>query len=166
MNTNRIRKMKPVALVLAAAIGLSACVTDGSGHKQGMGTLLGAGLGALAGANIGKGKGQLVAVGIGTLLGAGIGNHIGRSLDRADRLHAARATNTALETMPTGSSINWSNPDSGHYGTVTPTQTYQAQDGRYCREFQHRVFVGGREVDAYGTACRQPDGSWQIVSTQ
>ena len=28
------------------------------------------------------------------------------------------------------------------------------------REYQTRVIVGGREVDAYGTACLQPDGSW------
>jgi surface antigen len=26
------------------------------------------------------------------------------------------------------------------------------------------VTVGGRAEQAYGTACRQPDGSWQIVS--
>ena len=28
------------------------------------------------------------------------------------------------------------------------------------REYQTTVIVGGREVDAYGTACLQPDGSW------
>ncbi len=29
------------------------------------------------------------------------------------------------------------------------------------REYQTRVMVGGREVEAYGTACLQPDGSWR-----
>jgi hypothetical protein len=29
------------------------------------------------------------------------------------------------------------------------------------REYQSRVIVGGRTVDAYGTACLQPDGSWR-----
>jgi len=29
------------------------------------------------------------------------------------------------------------------------------------REYQTRVVVGGREVDAYGDACLQPDGSWR-----
>ncbi|MDX1697104.1 MAG: hypothetical protein R3308_02410 [Thiohalobacterales bacterium] len=29
------------------------------------------------------------------------------------------------------------------------------------REYQTTVIVGGREVDAYGTACLQPDGSWK-----
>ncbi len=28
------------------------------------------------------------------------------------------------------------------------------------REYQTKVIVGGRTVDAYGTACLQPDGSW------
>ena len=37
------------------------------------------------------------------------------------------------------------------------------------REYQMKVIVGGREADAYGTACLQPDGSWsrgpaQLVS--
>jgi hypothetical protein len=37
------------------------------------------------------------------------------------------------------------------------------------REYQMKVIVGGRQVDAYGTACLQPDGSWtrgpaQVVS--
>ncbi len=29
------------------------------------------------------------------------------------------------------------------------------------REYQTRITVGGKEVDAYGTACLQPDGSWR-----
>jgi len=27
------------------------------------------------------------------------------------------------------------------------------------------VIVGGQEEQAYGTACRQPDGSWKIVAS-
>ena len=33
-----------------------------------------------------------------------------------------------------------------------------------CREFQQTITVGGRTETAYGTACRQPDGDWKIVS--
>lgn len=29
------------------------------------------------------------------------------------------------------------------------------------REYQARVTINGEEVDAYGTACLQPDGSWK-----
>jgi surface antigen len=26
------------------------------------------------------------------------------------------------------------------------------------------VIIGGQEETAYGTACRKPDGSWQVVN--
>ena len=55
----------------------------------------------------------------------------------------------------------WTNPDTGHTGTVTPTRTYQSGNG-YCREFQNTVTIDGKKENAYGTACRQPDGSWKV----
>lgn len=151
-----------ITAVLTALVILTGCIT-GQGPKQTGGTFIGAGLGGLAGSQIGRGSGRLVAVGLGTLAGALVGNEVGRSLDQADQAYAQQTEQVALETVPTGSSINWSNPDTGHAGTVTPTYTYQAPTGAYCREYQHTVYVGGRAENAYGTACRQPDGSWQIV---
>jgi len=47
---------------------------------------------------------------------------------------------------------------------MTPTRTYQTASGSYCREFTQTIVVGGRTEEGYGTACRQPDGSWQIVN--
>ncbi|MCZ6875908.1 MAG: hypothetical protein O7G88_20660 [bacterium] len=41
-------------------------------------------------------------------------------------------------------------------------RTYQIDSGQYCREYQQTVVIGGQEDRAFGTACRQPDGSWQI----
>lgn len=38
-----------------------------------------------------------------------------------------------------------------------------AREGRYCRGYQKRVTVGGRVERAYGTACRRPDGSWELI---
>ena len=32
-----------------------------------------------------------------------------------------------------------------------------------CREYQSTAIVNGQQVASYGTACRQIDGSWQIV---
>ncbi len=32
----------------------------------------------------------------------------------------------------------------------------------YCREYQTQVTIAGKPQNAYGTACRKPDGSWQI----
>ena len=93
-----------------------------------------------------------------------IGSEIGKSLDRADRLYAERTAQSALERAPVGQSTAWSNPDSGHSGTVTPTRTYQTAQGQNCREYQQTVTIGGRTESAYGRACRQADGSWKIVN--
>ncbi len=39
-----------------------------------------------------------------------------------------------------------------------------AQAAPYCREFTKDIVVGGRVQQGYGTACQQPDGSWQVVN--
>jgi surface antigen len=157
----RLLKLAAVAIL---AFGISACDRQNGGDKQTIGTLLGAAGGAVAGAQIGSGRGQLAAVAVGTLLGALAGSEIGKSLDRADKLAMERSTQTALETGRSGEEVIWRNPDSGHSGTVTPQPAYKTSDNTYCREYQQTVTIGGKTEEAYGTACRQPDGSWKIVN--
>jgi surface antigen len=149
--------------VAAAALLLTGCFED-TGQKQGVGTILGAGIGGLAGAQVGKGRGQVVAAATGAVLGALLGSEIGKSLDRADRAAMQNTMQRSLESAPMGQPSQWRNPDSGNFGTVTPVNTYQRADGSYCREFSQTVTVGGKTQEAYGTACRQADGSWKIVS--
>lgn len=36
----------------------------------------------------------------------------------------------------------------------------------YCREYSQGVSIGGQRQSSYGVACMQPDGSWQVVSSQ
>jgi surface antigen len=74
-----------------------------------------------------------------------------------------RTTYDTLENNRTGETSTWENPDTGHRGAITPTDTYRDDAGRPCREFQQTVYIGGEPEKAYGTACRQPDGSWKIV---
>ena len=155
---NRLR----FAVLGLTALALAGC-SETVGQKQGLGTLLGAVSGGVAGAQVGKGRGKLVATGVGAALGALIGSKVGKSLDRADRLAMPQATQSTLETAPSGTTSSWRNPDSGNSGTVTPTQTHQRNDGAYCREFTQTVTVGRRTQEAYGAACRQPDGSWRII---
>jgi surface antigen len=150
-----------VAAVLIAMLG--GCAGQHYGTKETGGTLLGAAVGGLAGSQIGGGRGRLIATGVGTLIGAFIGNEVGRSLDRADRIYAARTADLALERYPDGAYARWENPNNGHSGYVVPTRTYETAPGRYCREYQTSVVINGRTETAYGTACRQPDGSWQVT---
>ena len=153
-------------VIVSALVGLAlvGCASSGYGTKQTVGALAGAGAGGLLGAQVGEGSTRLAATAAGTLLGAFLGNEVGKSLDRADAVHASRAQYQALEYTPSGHATSWRNPDTGHYGRVTPIETYETGGGSYCREFQHQAQIGGRNREVYGTACRTPDGQWQVVN--
>ena len=127
-----MRKLVLSTLLSASLLATAGCA-DGIGTKQGVGTLGGAAAGGLAGAQIGKGTGQLAATAGGVLLGALLGSEVGKSLDRADQTYATRAANTAY-TAPIGEPIQWENPESGNYGTVTPTREGRTANGQYCRD--------------------------------
>lgn len=157
----RVMLVKKIVVIGVTASFLSACA--GMGEKETAGTVIGAGAGAVVGSQVGGGGGRLVGAAVGTLLGALVGGEIGRSMDRADQMAAQQAYQQA-QTAPIGEPITWDNPDNGHYGSVTPVREgTHDQTGEYCREFQQTVTIGGRQEDAYGVACRQPDGSWRIV---
>lgn len=70
----------------------------------------------------------------------------------------------AMENNPSHQAADWVNPDTGRSGMVMPIATHDNPQGQPCREFITTIIIGGREEQGYGTACRQPDGSWQIVS--
>lgn len=149
---------------LVATTALGACDTmSGRGNKELIGTGGGAILGGLAGSQIGSGSGQLWATGAGVLLGAVLGSEVGRSLDKADMAYAQQASTRAY-SAPIGETISWNNPDSGNYGTITPVRDGRDTGGNYCREYQQTIYVGGKQETGYGTACRQPDGSWKVVN--
>ncbi|MGE0252084.1 MAG: RT0821/Lpp0805 family surface protein [Dongiaceae bacterium] len=154
--------MKKLLLSLLVTVFVTACA-EGAGPKQNIGTLLGAAGGAVVGHNIGGGRGQTAAIAIGTLLGAYAGSEIGKSLDAADRSYANRAAYSAFETGRSNQPVYWRNPDSGNSGSVTPIRTYNT-DGQVCREYTQTIQVGGRSEQAYGTACRDDSGDWQIKS--
>lgn len=152
-----------MTLALISTVALGACTTmDGTGNKQLIGGGTGAVLGGLAGSQLGKGSGQLWATGAGVLLGALAGSEIGSSLDKADQTYAQQATQRAYNA-PVGETIRWNNPESGNYGTITPTRSGTTSSGAACREYTQTIYVGGRQESGYGTACQQPDGSWKIV---
>ncbi len=155
-------RIKTVAAATVIALMAAACSSSPYGEKQTVGTLGGAALGGLLGSQFGDGTGRLVATGAGVLIGGLIGSEIGRTMDEQDRMRANQAV-TQAHQAPLGETIVWNNPDSGHSGTVTPVRDGTTSSGLYCREFQQTVTVGGRTETAYGTACRQPDGTWRIV---
>jgi surface antigen len=172
--------MRKLIQVIALTTALGACA-QGGGYGGGYGQngsagpgefglnkttgggLIGAGLGGLAGSQIGHGTGKLAMTGLGVLAGGLLGTSVGSSLDRADIAYSQRSMQQGLERLPSHQQTAWQNPDTGASGTITPTRTFQSTGGQNCREFQQTISVGGRTEEGYGTACRQPDGSWKIV---
>jgi len=127
----------------------SACNSDT------VGAVIGAVLGGVIGAHQDRGGGPVVG---GALIGAVLGGLLGHAIDESNQA----CVGDILEYVPANRPVYWE--DRGYGYEVTPLRTYEPEPGRYCREYQTVVTVGGRAEQAYSTACRQPDGSWQIVS--
>jgi len=161
--SSRARRCVAIVLLVAfPALGCQSLADMTSDNPKAVlgslgGAALGAGIAALAHGN----PAAIVASAVG---GALLGGYIGHRLDAKDKEIAALTASRAFENNRTGQPSSWSNPDTGNSGTITPTKTYQGASGQYCREYQQTITVGGEQHQAYGTACRQPDGSWQIQS--
>jgi surface antigen len=153
---------KVLILAVLMPFLFAACATsqEGAGTKTVVGGLGGAAAGGLLAYGLGGGTAAVIGS---TILGGLVGGAIGDRMDAADRREAQAAAHRALETAPSGATTQWKNPDSGHYGSVTPVRTYQTDSGQYCREYRQTVMIGGEKQEAYGTACRQSDGTWKVV---
>jgi surface antigen len=143
--------------ILIAALALYGCATEGPSEQAG--TIIGGVLGGVLGAQVGEGHGRTAAIIAGALAGGAIGGAVGQSMDDNDRRKMAET----LEGVRTGVPATWRNPDTGVEYAVTPTRTYDTSSGP-CREFTTEALIGGRRETVYGTACRQPDGSWRVMN--
>lgn len=130
----------------------SACNSDA------VGAVIGAVLGGVIGADQGRGAGPVVG---GALIGAVLGGVLGSAIDASDQA----CVGDVLEYVPSNQPVYWEAPSSGYGYEVTPMRTYEPHPGQYCREYQTVVTIGGRAEQAYGTACRQPDGAWKTVNS-
>lgn len=68
----------------------------------------------------------------------------------------------SLENNKTNESSDWVNPDTTRSGAVIPTRTFNNAQGQPCREFTTTIIIANQEEQGFGTACRQPDGSWML----
>jgi surface antigen len=134
------------AALMCALMATSACAT-----KSGTGAAVGATGGGIIGAAIGGGPGLLIGAAAGGLLGY----TAGRAMEEEDR----RRVSAALEANRAAS---WTSYNGNRYHVV-PTQT-SMQGNRECREFRMDANVGRDQEQVYGTACRQPNGQWELVS--
>jgi surface antigen len=159
------RSMRALLALLLLACLLTSCQTLSDTVKENPKAVLGSLGGAGAGAGIAALAGASPAWIVGSaLMGGLLGGVVGKSLDERDKEKARLAAYSAFEKNQTGQTTAWNNPDTGNSGSVTPTRTYQLKNGQYCREYQQSITVGGETHEAFGTACRQPDGTWKIES--
>lgn len=186
MRTFVLRKATVAASVLA--LGLAGCA-DGTGPSTQQGATIGGGalgavVGGLAGTQVGSGRGRTAAIIAGTILGGALGAGIGNRLTAEDNQYATQTTQQALASAPPNQPVRWQNPNTGVYGDVTPVSpvyqqpysnvygqqpaygtTYSQPQAVDCRDYKQTIFVDNQRYEtATGTACRQPDGSWKIVS--
>lgn len=145
-----------IALVLGTSLTLGAC------ERETVGTLGGAAAGGLLGSQIGSGSGQTIAIIAGTLAGAYLGRRVAQSSLFSDE-DAKTAANAERQALASGSPAVWSSADNPVAGRVTPVQTFE-REGRVCREYTHSITTPTDQETLRGTACRQPDGTWQLAS--
>lgn len=152
-----MKSIVTLGIVILCSASLIACSNV---TKQDVGTVTGGVAGGLLGSTVGRGGGQLVAIAAGALIGAYIGGSIGKSMDDTDKLKM----NQALNNNPVGKPAYWHNSSSNTNYEVVPTKDVTVDGNPYCREYQTTAVISSKKQQVYGTACRQPDGSWKAAS--
>lgn len=148
-----VKKLVPAALAIALLAGCAE-TSKQSAKEEGL-------YGGVISSQYGKASGKVAGSGVGTLVGAFIGK--GVTISESDAAAVEAAAKRAY-SAPIGERIGWTNPQTGHSGTLTTTRDGYNNAGQYCREYQQTITTGGKTELGYGTACKQSDGAWKIVA--
>ena len=158
----KVGKTLRTLVALSVVFSVGACSWNEK-RSETLGGVVGGVLGGIIGSKTGKGAGKSAAIIIGATLGSMWGQDIAKGMSNVDKLFHERTTKDTLEYGDPDQQVSWTNPDSGNSGTVAAGETYQNDAGEDCRQFETTVQVEGDERAAQGTACRMPDGSWQVM---
>ena len=154
-------KSAMAAVILASAVTLGGCANPpgtGPGPGEAIGTVGGAVGGALLGNMVGGGAGRVAATVAGGLIGGFLGNRVGNALDQNAQQQAYAAQVGAVQS---GHHTTWQSDSYNGYVDAGPITT----DSRgTCRPYTHTIYINGQARRGQGMACRNPNGSWQIVS--
>lgn len=150
----RVRSVSGLSL-LAALLVLGGC-TSSSVVSSGA-----ASLGAFAG---GQSSGNTPGVAaMSSMMGGLAAGPAGARLGDAERRLALAAEFRALEQTQPGDAVAWRSETGAFAGQVVPGAPYRvgSQD---CRQYTHTVSTVAGTETARGTACRNPDGTWALLS--
>ncbi|WP_154720163.1 hypothetical protein [Ciceribacter sp. T2.26MG-112.2] len=133
-------RFKGVVVTALAAFVLSACTTGG-GSKGGL---------------LSSDKTNSSALYISALQG-GIVSRAGVKLSNSELQRALEAEYRALEAAPGFQPVAWVGQSvSGQVVAAAPYQVGQQN----CRQYVHKLNDKGRQIEARGAACRNPNGTW------
>jgi surface antigen len=155
------KRQRRVVVIPAPAVYVAPYgIAQGTCNRKLLGQVLGGATGAAIGSQIGGGRGKTVAMVGGGILGVIVGGNIGQSMDRVDQ----GCVGQILEHAPDGRRVAWTDPKNGGLYQVVPAAPYQTHDGLYCRPYSTNAVMDGYNRQISGTACRQPNGIWQMVN--
>lgn len=129
-------------------------------EEDAAGGLVGTAAAGFQGSQFGPPKDTLATTAIGILVGAAVGRGAGSAISRSEEVCFSQS----FEHVADRETIAWMDPVEGVHYAVTPTRTVKGADGRYCREYTARATVNGQAAGIFGTACRQPDGRWELIN--
>jgi len=127
------------------------------------GIIVGGLIGGLLGNSAGRGGNRTGATIAGVIVGGAMGAALTRNMDCDDRSYAYRSYYDGFNSGRPGN-YQWRNPHNDNRGDFRISGYYNDQYGFHCARFDQVTYVQNRAYRAKGTACRQPNGSWAVVS--
>ena len=97
----------------------------------------------------------------GASLGALLSSQAKKTLNKRDR---EKIDNAAERSFRDGERVEWRNDKTGRKGAIQPGKPYRTTSGDLCRDFTNTIRYQDREDIVTGTACKNENGSWQIVN--
>ena len=128
------------------------------------GIAIGALIGGLLGNAAGSGGGQVGATLAGVIVGGAVGAALTSNLDCEDRGYAYKTYYDGFNAGRPNAVYRWNNPRNDHRGEFRVVDYYNDPAGFRCSNYSQTIYIQGRPQEARGRACRQPDGTWAIVS--
>lgn len=151
---------KLVLLIVSVCLVLVGCSTNTREQNTVAGAATGAVVGGLAG-TLAHGSGAGAVIAAGAVVGAVVGGLIGHSMESSDTTRVY----TVLNDNRVGQPTEWVNTRTGAHYWVVPMSEPMVIDGyQDCRKYRTTAIIKGKKRRIYGTACRQPDGTWLDIT--
>ena len=88
------------------------------------------------------------------------------SEDFRDIGYVSAVVNKVLEYDRNGTTVPWTNPETGNSGEITVETTYFLDPDTPCRSYRRSTMgTDGKRVEVKGSGCRTPRGVWRLNET-